>query len=138
MLWRKFAKTRHKIIHDLPIGGAGCGPVDFRTEGLNFIVTIHDVGRSGQSKIDITFEGFTAFRFRAELYSKDFLPGSYDCVCEILESDWVAQMIRDRPKGLPYLDMRHFAVLLSDTGYLEVACENLHVFTPTDEPSDTA
>jgi hypothetical protein len=132
------ANSKFTAALDLPLEEGSCDTVDFRTERLNFLVTIRYTNSKGSVVFGIAFEGFTAFRFRDEMHSRGFLKESYNCVCEILESDWIAELVRDRPTGKRYSDMKHFAVLFSDFGYLEVACEELHPFTPMAQRNDSA
>jgi len=67
-----------------------------------------------------------AFRFVDELHSAGFAPGSYDAVVEIAPSPWLEHLRAIEPSGYDQLqDRRHFALLLSSNGYLEVVAREL-------------
>ena len=49
------------------------------------------------------------------------LPGAYDCVVEVLESEWVKEIRRVDADGRSSIwNKRHFAVFLSNCGLFEI------------------
>lgn len=114
--------TIRKII-DLPISGVGCGFIDIRSNGAELRVGISD----GQIPAGtIFFDDVTAFRFRDEMHSLGYADGSYDTVVEIVDSEWVRELREIEPEQIlgTVEGSRHFAVLLSSNGYLEVVAKS--------------
>lgn len=73
----------------------------------------------------ITFAYFVAYKFRDELHSEGFVPESYDSIVEIYGSDWLGEIIRIEPPGTLWpWQKRHFALFLSNHGYLEVIADH--------------
>ena len=67
-----------------------------------------------------------AFRKREETYCTIWhLENTYDTVCEITESDWVAELRRDAvPEWRDRWVMRHFIIYVDSFGCLEVIAES--------------
>jgi hypothetical protein len=115
--------TSHKII-DLPISGAGCGIIDIHSDGVQLIVRLSD------GEIDagtILFDEVAAFRFRGEMHSLGYADGSYDTVVEIINSIWLSELIEIEPEQIhrTVRGSHHFAILLSNNGYLEVVAKSV-------------
>jgi len=74
----------------------------------------------------LQFGDVTAFRFRDEMHSLGFANESYDCLVEVVESDWHKELCRIEPDHLlvTVKESKHFAVLLSSNGYLEVVAKS--------------
>jgi hypothetical protein len=120
-----------EILVSLPIGGAGCDGAIFSTNATELAIAV--VGAETESgRCVIKFDNFIAFRFRNEMHSLGFLEASFDSVCRIVDSSWVAEMKKIRPAGLWYFETQHFAVMLSNVGYLEVLAEAVQVDTGKD------
>jgi hypothetical protein len=84
---------------------------------------------------ELVFDGVTAFRFRNELHSLGFIPGSYDRLVEVIESDWLAELAAIEPTRISpsVKECHHFAVLLSNNGYLEVVSEAVELLPAADD-----
>lgn len=111
---------------DLPISGVGCGFIDIRSDGVQLAVGISD----GQVPVGtIRFDDVTAFRFRDEMHSRGFIGESYDTVVEVIDSDWLQELIAIEPNQIlaSVKGSRHFAVLLSSNGYLEVITKSVEL-----------
>ena len=59
------------------------------------------------------------------------MPVSHDTLCEFLESDWIEELKNIPPQGLRYWEFRHYALFMSNIGYLEVAAETLFEERPS-------
>ena len=117
--------TVRKVI-DLPISGVGCGFIDIRSDGVQLSVGISD----GQIPAGtVLFDDVTAFRFRDEMHSRGFVGESYDTVVEVIDSDWVRELLEIEPEQIlgSAEGSHHFVVLLSSNGYLEVVAKTVHL-----------
>jgi hypothetical protein len=113
-----------KVVVDLPLSGAGCGAIQVSTDGVDLEVSVY----SGIRKIGkLSFDTVTAFRFRDEMHSLGFVEGSYDAVVEIAESEWLSQTLAIEPDAihLTAKTSKHFAVMFSSNGYLEVIARSV-------------
>lgn len=116
---------------DLPISGVGCGFIDIRSDGVQLSTGISD----GQIPVGtMLFDDVTAFRFRDEMHSLGYADGSYDTVVEIVDSEWVRELLEIEPKQIlgSVNGSRHFAVFLSNNGYLEVVAKSVRFQTKVD------
>ncbi len=117
--------TVFKVI-DLPISGAGCGLIDLRSDGVELRVAISN----GDIPTGVIFfDNVTAFRFRDEMHSLGYADGSYDTVVEIVDSKWLKKLVEIEPVQImgSVKGSRHFAVLLSSNGYLEVIAKSVEL-----------
>jgi len=107
---------------DLPIGGAGCGDIQIASDGDSLTLTYQYFSGGQSHSRALQFDDVDAFRFHDEMRSRGFCPGSYDTVVEIRDSEWLAELIEKEPEQIlgTTRGKRHFAVLLSNNGYLEV------------------
>jgi hypothetical protein len=113
-----------KVVIDLPLSGAGCGAIQLSTDGVDLEVSVY----SGLRKIGkLSFDTVVAFRFRDEMHSLGFLEESYDAVVEIAQSEWLSQILALEPDAihLTAKNCKHFAVMLSSNGYLEVIARSV-------------
>ena len=110
-----------KMVSKLPIPGSGCGDVRFCFDNAGGLLEF-EFRKNGKDWIGgIHFDWATAFRFRDEYRSFGYANGSYDALVEILNSEWIAELKRNEPKGKMGLEgAHHFAVLLSGNGYFEI------------------
>ena len=106
---------------DLPVPGSGCGDISVRYLGLSLLVEF-EYHLDGNDLIgELRFDGVIAFRFRDEMHSAGFPSGSYDCLMSSRESDWLRELAAAEPTGVVAVsEAKHFAVLLSSNGFLEV------------------
>jgi hypothetical protein len=113
-------------IHSLATLDSGCGDIRLVFENLELVLQ-YEFGPEGADQVGkVRFVGVVAFRFRNELHSAGFVDGSYDQVVEIVPSEWLTELKTLEPAGFSGLtDKRHFAVLLSSNGYLEVIAEQM-------------
>lgn len=70
-----------------------------------------------------------AFRKRSEIYCTEWhIADPYDTVCEIKESDWVAELRNDAvPEWRDYWVMRHFIIYIDSFGCLEVIANSVQL-----------
>jgi hypothetical protein len=115
--------TSQKLI-DLPISGVGCGEIKIEADGVGLSVCLTD-GEIAAGRL--SFDEVTAFRFRDEMHSRGFVEESYDTLVEILDSDWLRDLLDNEPKQIlgSVEGSHHFAVLLSSNGYLEVVAKSV-------------
>lgn len=68
-----------------------------------------------------------AVRTRAEIYCSIWhLTDTYDTVCEVMESDWVAELKNDAvPDWRDRWAMRHFILYVDSFGCIEVVAESV-------------
>lgn len=118
---RKYMKSKN--VHRLSVGGAGCGDVRICSIGTSLRVE-YEYRQDKQDLIGVLeFEDMIAFRFREEMYSAGFLEASYDAVLTVERSSWLKELAKIRPSGLRKVKRHHFALYLSNLGYLEVIAE---------------
>lgn len=108
------------IVTDLGVGGEGCGDL-----ALHFgedLVAKYEFRWQGRDVIGkLTFACVAAFRFSDELHSAGYERGSYDVLVEILDSTWCDELARKNgSRGGETGATSHFAVFVSNNGYLEV------------------
>jgi len=92
--------------------------------GLLLSLACDDDGRERQ--VGVLFAKPRAFRKREEIYCTVWhVKDTYDTVCEVKESDWVAELRNDAvPEWRDYWVMRHFIVYVGNFGCLEVIAES--------------
>jgi hypothetical protein len=92
--------------------------------GLLLSLVCDDDGRERSS--GVLFVKPRAFRKREETYCTAWhVTDTYDTVCEIAESDWVAELRRDAvAEWRDHWVMRHFMIYLDGFGCLEVVAES--------------
>lgn len=92
--------------------------------GLLLSLVCGDDGRERQ--VGVLFVKPRAFRKREEIYCTTWhVKDAYDTLCEVKESDWVAQLRNDavadwRDRWV----MRHFMIYIDSFGSLEVIAES--------------
>lgn len=120
------APPRAIVVLDLPVPGSGCGDIGVAYRGLDVHVE-YEYRAAKTDRIGVlVFRGATAFRFADELHASGFAAGSYDAVVEIEGSAWLAELRAREPSGISGVQgKRHFAVLFSSNGYLEVVAESV-------------
>lgn len=92
--------------------------------GLVLSLVCDDDGRERQT--GVLFVKPRAFRKREEIYCTGWhVKDTYDTVCEVKESDWVAELRNDAvPEWRDRWVMRHFIVYFDSFGCLEVIAES--------------
>ncbi len=111
-------------LYDLDTPGHGVDRLWFERAGTSLWVhfQLSDVA---VEKRCIRFFGTQLVHFRTEPFSTGFISESYDCLCECVESQWLADLDKRTIKS-----RLHFYVLyFSNCGYLEVAAEDYEVST---------
>jgi hypothetical protein len=95
-----------------------------RAPGLLVSLVCDDEGT--QRRLGILFTKPRAFRKREEVYCTSWhVADTYDTICEVSASDWVAELRRDAvPEWRDYWAMRHFMIYLDSFGCLEVVAES--------------
>jgi len=108
------------------------GPV-LCTDGGDLLLSM-DFDDDGQRRsASLRFVKQRAFRKRSEIYCTGWhVKDTYDMLCEIKESDWVAELRNDAvPDWRNRWVMRHFIIYVDSFGCLEVIAES----TSLDEQS---
>jgi hypothetical protein len=92
--------------------------------GLVLSLTCDDDGQERRS--EVLFIKPRAFRKREETYCTAWhVQDTYDTVCEVMASDWVAELRRDAvPEWRDRWVMRHFIIYVDGFGCLEVVAES--------------
>lgn len=92
--------------------------------GLLLSLVCDDNGRA--RPLGVLFSKPRAFRKREETYCTGWhIKDAYDTVCEINESDWVAELRNDAvPEWRDHWVMRHFMIYMDSFGCLEVIAES--------------
>jgi hypothetical protein len=92
--------------------------------GLLLSLVCDDDGR--KRSIGVAFVKPRAYRKREETYCTQWhIKDTYDTVCEIGESDWVAELRKDAvPEWRERWVMRHFIVYVDGFGCFEVVAES--------------
>ena len=93
--------------------------------GLLLSLVCDDDGRERQT--GVLFVKPRAFRKREEIYCTGWhVKDTYDTVCEVKGSDWVAELRNDAvPEWRDRWVMRHFIVYVDSFGCLEVIAESV-------------
>jgi hypothetical protein len=118
---------KHRLF-ELPCASTGAIKeptlIDRDDGGLLVSLVGDDDGRSVQA--GVLFVKPRAFRKRAEVYCTSWhVKDVYDTVCEIRESDWVAELRVDAvAEWRDRWVMRHFMIYLDSFGCLEVIAES--------------
>lgn len=123
-----------EMILDLPVVGSGCERVHLSSDGTELQAQVEYLSARHRNTVTVRFEDVVAFQFRDEMHCFGFAVGSYDKVVEVIDSVWAQELLESEPKGIlgGMKGKRHFAVLLSNVGYLEVIAENVHTVPPKD------
>jgi hypothetical protein len=79
-----------------------------------------------EQPVAVLFVKPRAFRKREETYCTGWhVSETYDTVCEVIESDWVAELRSDAvPEWRDRWIMRHFMIYVDGFGCLEVVAES--------------
>lgn len=104
---------------DPKIAATGCGHFEIETNGVELRLTF-ETGTA--SLAEVRFDDVIAFRFRDLMRSAGFPSESFDAIVELRDSEWVRELMRVEPPHIrrSVRDCRHFAMLLSESGYIEV------------------
>jgi hypothetical protein len=117
--------TLIKIL-DLSTSGVGCLDANVQHSGGDLRVEYGYETEESTWTGAIRFENVGAFRYANERHAKAFPSEAYDAVVEIPDSDWMKGLLAERPVDLQWpFERRHFAVFLSNCGYLEVIAERV-------------
>jgi hypothetical protein len=92
--------------------------------GLLLSMVCADEGR--EQPVGVLFVKPRAFRKREEIYCTNWhVKDVYDTVCEIRESNWVAELRSDAvPEWRDHWVLRHFVIYVDSFGCLEVIAES--------------
>ena len=111
-------------IVNLPVSGAGCEriSVTVSSSGLLLEFQYFPSDADGNRVGKLLFSGVAAYRFRKEMLSSGFENESYDAVVMVKDSKWLKSLIKIEPDQISssVREKSHFAVLLSNNGYMEV------------------
>jgi hypothetical protein len=116
---------------DLPIPGSGCGDVRITFKDLA-VRAEFEYRSDGKDLIgQLVFRNVVSFRFRDEMHSAGFVVEGYDCVVTVEGSTWLEELNAIEPSGMHGIaGSKHFAVLLSNNGYLEVVASDVTLEPP--------
>jgi hypothetical protein len=122
--------TLKKIVV-LPGSGAGCGDAQVIASPPDLKVEF-EYSADGKDFIGaLMFFGVIAYRFRNEMHSQGYINESYDAVIEVSNSVWLRDIAQEEPKGVRGAsEAKHFAVLISNNGYLEVIGNEVQLEAP--------
>ena len=111
----------------LPVSGAGCGSIKIIANSVELFLEYEYISEDDENDYvgGIKFIRTDSFRFRKEMLSAGFVQGSYDAIVEIKGSKWHEWLIEIEPNniGSSTKNKKHFAVFLTNNGYLEVIAE---------------
>ena len=127
------APEKVEKLFSLPVGGAGCGDIAFHSDGTEFVVE-YEFKLDGQDTVGgLKFSGVQCFRYVEEMHCVGFIVESYDHLV-VVDSTWQHAHASTEPDGIvfPVDSARHFALMLSNNGYLELLAESCEE-TPTRE-----
>lgn len=122
-----------KILLELPIPGSGCGDIRITASSIELLVEYEYLEDTGRDLIGrVKFTDLVAFRFRNEMHSAGYCDGSYDSIVEILDSEWIRELLKIEPIGIfnSVRDKRHFAIFLSNNGYIEIIASDFKLLNP--------
>jgi hypothetical protein len=123
-------------ISDLLIPRSGCGDVALSFDGTRLSVR-YEIRLAGKDQVGrVIFSDVRAFRFREEMLSGGFEKGSYDTLVTLPGSTWIAELEASGPGDLRLSTTKHYAVLFSSNGYLEVAADDAEICEPTEGTLD--
>lgn len=102
------------------------GPV-LCTDGGDLLLSMDCDDDGRKRSVCLRFVKQRAFRKRSENYCKGWhIKDVYDTVCEITDSDWVAELRTDSvPEWRDSWIMRHFMIYVDGFGCLEVVAESV-------------
>lgn len=79
----------------------------------------YDEDESGATyNLGIIFQSAQSHRHSSEKFIK-FIPGAYDTLVEIVDSDWVMELREINKEIADYWDIRHYAIILDSNGIYE-------------------
>lgn len=112
---------------------AGCGAIRLLFEATDLLLEYEGHDEGGEPIVGrLRFVSVIAFRYRDEMHSLGFAEGSYDSVLTFDDSAWLNELSGIEPRGISdVVGRKHFAVLLSQNGYLEVVAERVAVGSAT-------
>lgn len=114
-----------KVLFDLPFVSTDLPGSPRIKDGDGFLAIEFDRSEGGVSRLE--FASPRSLRWDAELYCQSWqIDGLYDSVCEVVDSDWVSDLLkRSPPEWREHWVLRHFAVFLDGYGCIEVIAENV-------------
>jgi hypothetical protein len=116
-------KYSPKILHCIRTPTHGADYAHFDKQSTTLVISVGLSG--GNEKVcKIRFPGAEMFNFRSEPFSVGFPSESYDAICELTDTDWVKTFDR---RSAHVRELRHFAVYVSNSGYIEIASEAMEV-----------
>lgn len=79
----------------------------------------YDYGGEERHKCEIIFDKVVGFKEEMSALCT-FIPGSYDCVVELKDSDWIKSLAENSPEKFSYWNPKHYALYLEDYGFIQV------------------
>lgn len=125
--------------YTLPVSGEGCGSLRVTASSVRLLAQYEYIGWGEEGETPerlvggLVFTRVIAFRFSDEMHSGVFPRESYDAVVEMTESSWRQQAIDGEPPAIiggGAKNYRHYAILFSNNGFLEVLANSFHVEAP--------
>lgn len=101
--------------------GHGCDRGSFSTTGVDAILKYSYSDEEGSRENNIRFTRVVAYRFTNEAHTKDFPSDAYDCIVEVVGSDWLKNL--KEPTLWPFV-RRHIVIYLSNVGCFELIAED--------------
>lgn len=114
----------YEILHKLDCSDSGCGDIRLTYQEICLLLD-YEYRLHGKDQIGhLRFYDVVAFRFRDELHSAGFALDSYDSLVKITNSEWIDQLRSYEPAEVEQVsEKNHYAILISNTGYLEVIAD---------------
>lgn len=115
-----------KKIFDLRTSGSGCQDYLLQSNGADTLIlynfTLNDKFVTGGFK----FCHSLSFKRWNEMSTPVIYDDSYDCIVELIDSEWLAEIKTRRTKNKnDAVKMRHFAVYMSNIGLQEIIAEDV-------------
>ncbi len=118
-----------KILWTFPVPSNCIYNLKFIYDNLNVTIAFDFYDEEDNDNIyngRIQFNYVVAHRHSSEKFTK-FIKGTYDNLCEIIESDWVSELKIISPEWAEYNQIKHYAIYLDSYGLYEFVAKNFEV-----------
>ena len=117
----------------LPVSGSGIGDICLICSGGKLTIKFEYCCDRKDLIGMLCFYEPIAYRFKNETHSRGFISSSYDCVVEVQDSSWLQELASSTPVHMHGVsDKCHFAVFLSNNGFVEVIAKSVALLTPSE------
>ena len=115
---------------NLKAGQSGCGEIRISANSFELTLEYEYANETGDWVGTVEFGWCLAYRFRGEYFSLGFVQNSFDHIREVKHSAWLREILAQGDAGMVVKEPKHFAVLLSNNGYLEVLAATVKEIEP--------